>query len=233
MSLKFTKSTDRDEEVQLDSYLISATWCYGSAIAGQKALFEVTTAFVGNGAPINITGKSKGGKKLGNINDVIKNNKYVGKFDIPESTRVDDQIYFNVKLSGNGLSGESNRIPVRPPVKILSMCWSAEEVRRGDLLTLSVDIEGVRDDTEVILTIYEYDRDGVHDKIVELPGVVQDEKIEVNWEYEYHEDTDEIPSEWEVQEYGGSYNPPEYFFTVKIGETEFGREQESGLLLSQ
>ena len=35
----------------------------------------------------------------------------------------------------------------------------------------------------------------------------------------------------EMQAYGGSYQPPEYFFTVTVGSQEFGKAQESGLLL--
>jgi hypothetical protein len=52
-------------------------------------------------------------------------------------------------------------------------------------------------------------------------------KIETTWEYEYHEDTDEIPTDEELQSYGLSYNPPEYFFVVKIGDAE----DISGILL--
>jgi len=55
-------------------------------------------------------------------------------------------------------------------------------------------------------------------------------KLKLFWEYEYHEDTDEVPTQEEMERYGGSYNPPEYFFTIKLGGIEYGNEQESGLL---
>jgi hypothetical protein len=62
--------------------------------------------------------------------------------------------------------------------------------------------------------------------------VIKNSKIELDWEYEYHEDTDEIPTEEELSEYGRGYNPPEYFFTVKVADQEFGKDdQASGLLL--
>jgi hypothetical protein len=231
MPLKFNKSTDEEHKEKLDSYLISASWKQGFAIAGQQALFEVFTAFVGNGAEIKVTGKSENGEKLGKIKDTIFNNCYVGKFDIPDDMEMDDLIYFEVDFPKNGISGESNRIPVFPPVKVTNMKWSAKEARRGDVLTLSAEVYGVKDKTEATITIYEYDRDGLNDRIVELPVEVKNQKVEVKWEYQYFEDTDEIPSEWELQEYGKSYNPPEYFFTIKLGDTEYGKKQESGLLL--
>ena len=93
------------------------------------------------------------------------------------------------------------------------------------------DIEGVPDQTDVLVIIMEYDQDGVHDKIVEIPTVVKDKKIEVQWEYEYHEDTDEIPTDQEMRRYGRSYNPPEYFFVIDTEGQRFGQKQESKLLL--
>jgi hypothetical protein len=119
---------------------------------------------------------------------------------------------------------------VFPAARVSNRAWSAEEARRGDVLTLSADVRGLPDQTEVALVIYEYDADGVHDRIIELPGTVVSEKVEVRWEYEYQEDTDEIPTQEERERYGNSYNPPEYFFTVKVDDTEFGLEQDSKLL---
>ncbi|UCD17302.1 MAG: carboxypeptidase regulatory-like domain-containing protein [Candidatus Zixiibacteriota bacterium] len=229
MALEFNKSTDTEHEIQLESELVAATWRARSAIAGQEAMFEVRTAFVGSGAQIKIKGKSEGGKSLGRVKGEMLNNVFIGALSSPSDIEPDDLVYFEVELSGNGISGESNRIPVWL-VEVTNMRWSAGEARRGDTLTLSADISGVPNETEVTVTIYEYDGDGIHDKISELPTMVKDEKIELLWEYEYHEDTDELPTEEELQKYGKSYNPPEYFFTIKVADMEFGKEQESGLL---
>lgn len=228
--LKFTKGVDEEHEIKLDAYLIYSEWQSGCAYAGQTATFEVGTSFVGNGAKIKIIGKSENGKKLGKITDTINNNKYIGEFEIPEDVDIGDEIYFEVKLSKNGLDSESARIPVFPAPKVSNLKWSADEARRGDILTLSAEVKKVQKGTEAIITIYEYDQDSAHDKITEFPVTIENEKIEVKWEYEYHEDTDEIPSKEEMERYGGDYNPPEYFFTIKIGELEYGKDQESGIL---
>lgn len=230
MSLKFTKSTDSEHKIKLDSSLLAAVWTCSTAPAGGEATFEVVTAFVGNGAKIKVTGKTVGGDKLGKISSIIRNNVFVGAFDIPEDIEVGEEVYFEVDLSANGLSGESDRILASPQIIVANMRWSAEEARRGDILTLSADVSGCKDNTEGKVTIYEYDADGVHDRIVEIPATVVENKIELEWEYEYHEDTDEIPTEEELQEYGSGYNPPEYFFVIEIAGQKFGREQESKLL---
>lgn len=230
MPLKFTKSTDTEHKVELDSYLISASWSVGRAIAGNKVPFEIHTVFVGEGAKIVVKGMSDKALDLGKITSVVRNNCFQGEFTIPQNAELDDKVYFEVKLSKNSLNDISERIPVCRAVEVFNLKWSAKEARRGDIVTLTADVNGLRDHEEVTLIIYEYDRDGVHDKIVELPGLVKDKKIEVKWEYEYHEDTDEIPSQSELDEYGSQYNPPEYFFTVKAGSAEYGPQQESGLL---
>ncbi|MBD3179360.1 MAG: hypothetical protein GF417_07000 [Candidatus Latescibacteria bacterium] len=228
--LKHSKSTDSEHKIKLESSLVYATWGSGAAIAGTEAGIEVGTAFVGNGAPVKITGKSSGGKKLWKLSDTINGNSFRKKVEIPEDLDKGDQLYFEVKLPRNGLKGKSNSIPLFPRPVISNMKWSSDQARRGDLLTLTADIDKVDSGTEVLVTIYEYDRDSAHDKITELPAMVEKGKIELKWEYEYTEDVDEIPTEEELSEYGESYNPPEYFFTVKFMNYEYGLEQQSGLL---
>lgn len=228
--LKFTKPADSKEEIKLESALIYADWRQGAAYTGYKAAFEVVTVFVGNGAKIEITGKSGKGKKLGKIKDTIDSNRYIGYFDIPADGEPGDLAYFEVKMSANGIDGESSRIPIYPVPVVTNMAWSANEARRGDTLRLAADVDKVEGGTEATVTILEYDNDGAHDKIVELPAVIKDKKLEIDWEYEYHEDVDELPTSEEVERYGATYNPPEYFFVIDINGFKAGTAQESGLL---
>jgi hypothetical protein len=231
MPLRFTKSTDAEERITLTSSLVYAEWQQSYAPVGQIASFEIGTLFVGQGAPIEAKGKSKKGKSLGTVKGKVRANKFIGEFTIPADTKLGDLVYFDVKLPKNGLSGTSNQIAAVPPILVTDLSWSAPEARRGDILTLKASVENLPDAAQVKVIIYEHDADGVHDKIVELPATVKNKKIELQWAYEYHEDTDEIPSEADLQRYGRNYNPPEYFFTVKVDKQEFGKKQESGLLL--
>lgn len=231
MDLKFSKASDSAHVVKLTSSLIYAAWKSGAAPIGQAVPLEVVTAFVGQGASIKITGKSDAGKSLGTVSGKINNNVYVGELTIPDSVKIGDTVYFEVDLSANGVKGESNHIPAVPPIEVTNMKWSASEARRGDILTLSATVKGVPDRTDVKVYILEYDADGGHDKIAELPATVDKNKLELKWEYEYHEDVDEIPTKEEMQKYGKSYNPPEYFFVVEVFGAKFGQKQESKLLL--
>ncbi|MBU0982233.1 MAG: hypothetical protein KKA42_00055 [candidate division Zixibacteria bacterium] len=231
METKFKKSTDSEHTIKLESRIVSAAWKGGQARAGRPAAFEVRTLFVGDGAPIKITGKSDKGLKLGKLKLTMLGNRCAATLDIPVDAELNDKVYFEYELSKNDLDGESNRIPVQPVVRATNMKWSTKEARRGDTVTLTADVSGLRDHTEVTVTIYEHDQDKAHDRIVEIPGKIMDQKLEVQWEYEYHEDTDDIPTQVEMDRYGGKYQNPEYFFTIKTDESEFGKAQESGLLL--
>jgi hypothetical protein len=230
MPLKFTKSTDAKEKVTLTSSLVYAEWQQSYAPIGQPASFEVGTLFVGQGAPIEVKGKTSKGKSLGAVTGKVRGNKFIGEFTIPGDAKLGEMVTFDVKLPKNGLTGTSNAVAIVPPIRVFDLSWSASEARRGDVVTLKAAVENLPDTAQVKITIYEYDQDGAHDKITEIQAAVASKKIELQWAYEYHEDTDEIPTDKDMQRYGRNYNPPEYFFTVKVDKQEFGKKQESGLL---
>jgi hypothetical protein len=230
MALTFNKPTDAEHKTKLESELLYAGWKSGVVYIGLAAAFEVKTAFVGSGSPIEVTGKTKDGKKLDKVKGVIAGNSFKGELEIPDNIKEGDWAYFDVNISKCGLKGTADAVPVCPPIVVANMKWSAKQARRGDIVTLSADVQGVRDGTPVKLTIYEYDRDGVNDKIVELAATSKDQKISLDWKYEYFEDTNEIPTDEELKKYGKKYYPPEYFFTVTVEGHEYGAKQESGLL---
>lgn len=233
METKFSKSTDKEHKVKLESSILHAAWSTNVAYAGSEIGVEVKTMFVGEGGKIKITGKSEKGKKLGKINDKIFGNGYSGKLTIPEKIKIGDKAFFEVKLPQLGLSAKSNRIPIYPRIVVSNMAWDKKEAGRGDTLKLAADVEGVRDESEVKIIIYEHDRDGNHDRVAEIPAGVKNKRIEVMWEFEYHDDTLNILTENELQKYSKEkhYACPEYFFTLNIGDEEFGKNQESGLIV--
>lgn len=230
MEYKFTKATDEEHKIKVDSNLLYAVWKTGCARGGADAGFEVRTSFVGQDADIEITCKGDDYGKIKKIKDKIYSNRYNGKISIPEDIKPDEGVWFEVKLSKQGLKGKSNVIPVMPTPVLKKIQWDKKEARRGDTVKLQAEFEQVAEDTEAFVVIYEYDRDGNHDKIVTIPTTIKNRKLDLQWEYEYHEDVDEIPTEDELKQYGKAYNPPEYFFVIDIDGVKLGEKQESDLL---
>ena len=230
MEYTFTKATDEEHKIKVESNLLYAIWLGGRARGGAEVKFEVRTSFVGQGAKIEAVVKGSDYGKIEKISDTIFNNRYNGKVAIPEDVKPGEDIWFEVKLPKNKLKGKSNSIPAYPQPELVKMQWGQKEARRGDVVKIQAEFEGVADETEVFVIIKEYDQDGSHDKIVTIPTTITNRKIDLDWEYEYHEDVDEIPTDEEKKKYGKKYNPPEYFFIVDIDGYKLGKEQESGLL---
>lgn len=233
METKFTKSTDEKHKIKLESSILYGIWKAAVAYAGSEVEYEVRTLFVGEGSKIKISGESEKGKKLGELKDKIYRNSYSGKVAIPEDIEPGDTIYFAVELPQLGLSLQSNDIPVFPQIKVSNMRWEQAEVRRGDTVKIVADVEGVRDESEVKVIIYEYDEDGNHDRIAEIPTIAKKGRIDLRWQFEYHDTTLNIPTETELQNHNKEkhYAHPQYYFTIKIDNKEFGRDRESGFLV--
>jgi len=230
--MNFSGQSDSAQRFSVQSNLIYAVWKSNAAYGDCDATFEVRTSLVGDGAEVKIKGKTENGKTLGKIDAKIYGNRLITTFPIPKNVPIDDLAYLEVKLPKQNLQGETNRIPTRPPIEVQQMKWSAAEASRGDVLTLTVDfISQVPNDTEAIIAIYEFDHNGDdHDPVVRIPTTIQNKKIQVQWEYEYFDDTGEIPTQDDLQPVGKNYNHPEYFFVVVLDEVRIGVNQESGLL---
>ena len=101
-------------------------------------------------------------------------------------------------------------------VKLMSLSnarWSQKEARVGDTVKLTADVEGYPPGTKATFEIYEQDVVGADDFIVSIEGQTQANKVEVEWEYQYIEDTDDIWSEEGKRE---KYSAPEYYFEVTV-----------------
>ena len=214
-------STDKTERIELPSAIQRARWTDRQAAAGGKAGLEVITQFVGPNSEMKIELIEYSGKKWGKLDFKINGDRFWKNIEIPEEAK--DALYANVKLPKHKLEKKSNLLIVLPPIEITNVQWDKDEARRGDILKLSADIEGAADGTEGIIEIWEHDEDEAHDFITKIPVQVKNSKVELDWEYEYHEDTDGIPTEEECEK---GYNPPEYFFRVIIT----GVSADSGLL---
>lgn len=224
----YKKQTDEIHEITLESEITAAEWGSKVATVGSQAYLEVWTHFVGSGSEIEIEVEDNSGKKIETIKGQVFGGYFANSLVVPE--KATKELTFTAKLPDHGLEKKSGILKVNPSFKVTNLKWSKKEARRGDLVKLTADTEGLADGTEVMVSIFEHDQDGAHDFITKVPTRVKGRRIEAEWEYEYHEDTDEIPTDEEMKKYGGSYNPPEYFFVVDGHGQRFGERQESGLL---
>jgi hypothetical protein len=218
---EYNSKTDTRTEVELESAINRVVWTRGAGCRGGKAGLDIDTQFVGNNSNATIDITDATGKKYETIKRMLSGNTVRLQITVPEKAK--DELYAEVKLTKHGLSKKSNCLYVYPKIPIKNLKWDKKEARRGDVLKLTADVDNVSDGTEAEIQIWEHDTDGAHDFITKFPAIVKDKKIEAEWEYEYHEDTDDIPTEEETEK---GYNPPEYFFRVIIA----GVSEDSDLL---
>ena len=211
--------------------MIYAIWTVGLAHAGQEAKLEVRTSFVGNGAKIKITCRTEAGKKLDKVEGTVFNNRYTGTVLIPDNCKPNDMIYFEAELPKHGLKQQSNSIPVRPVIKVSKMQWDRQEVNRKDAVTLTCQFQsGVQDDDEATVLIYEHNPNSSDIKVVSIPTVIKDNKIEMLWEFDYQDDTIQIPTKGDLKPYKKNYANPQFFFLVVVDGVKIGEKRESGLM---
>jgi len=206
-------NTDEPTKVELTSEIQRVIWTKQKAVPGGMAGLEIHTHYVGSNSELKIELEDHQGKSFGKYKEKIHGNRFWANIKIPEDAK--DALYAKVKLPKHGLELKSNPLIILPKIEITNAKWDKKEARRGDILKLTANIKGVPDGTEAEIEIWEHDADEAHDLITKFPVIVKDSKVESEWEFEYHEDTDEIPTKEESEK---GYNPPEYFFRVKVGE---------------
>lgn len=206
-----TAKVDQVTKVELTSELGAVEWSRRVAAPNALVVLRGETVYVGTSAPVEVQLRDGGGGVVGTAKGTV----VAGRFSIPLQVPAKAQrgLVAEVKLPEHGLSGKSVALIVPGPVEVTNARWSAKEARRGDVLTLTADVKGAPDGTPAELTIYEHDADGAHDRITGFEALVRGGRVEAKWEYEYHEDTDDIATEAEAER---GYHPPEYFFRVSV-----------------
>jgi hypothetical protein len=213
--------TDQVHEVELESAINQAMWDRPAASIGQDVEVLVYTHFVGDGSSIRITVRNGSGRRLDRFEGQVYGNRFRGTWTV--SDRAEETAYFQAELRDHGLEEDSEEMEIIPPIEITNARWSQQEAQRGDELTLTADVTNVPDGIEAQIEIYQHDEDDAHDLITEFTTLVESNRVEAEWEFEYHGDTGDIPTEEESED---GYRPPEYFFRVTI----WGVSADSGLL---
>ncbi|MEO8232687.1 MAG: hypothetical protein ABI638_10410 [Ignavibacteriota bacterium] len=219
--MQISSNTNKIKEVKLTSTIEQVSWSQPRAVAGSKIGIDVFTKYVGNNSDIKIEIKDKSGKSGGSVKGKITGNRFWKEIEIPDNLK--DELTATIKLSKHGLEKDSETIYLLPQIKITNLKWDKNEAKRGDILKLTADVKGVYEGAEATIEIYEHDSDGAHDLVTSFPVLVKNQKIKTEWEFQYVEDTDDIPTDDEAE---NGYKNPEYFFRVAL----FGVSADSELL---
>lgn len=224
-------TTDEKHIIVVDSILISNEWEKSAAYAGQRVYFIIDTAFVGQGSTVTVTLKTESGQTLESKDVKILNNHHRNFFQLSRTIEAEERIYFEVSSGPLKLHGVSGSIPVFAEPYVDSLTWSEHEAAGGDILTVSAQVYAVKDHTPAEVSFYEFCNLGAHEPIVSITKEVLNGKVEMMWQYRPFRNKFYLESRELHKEYGKEWDPPKFFFTVTIGSTEYGKEnQDSGFL---
>jgi len=229
MNSQYSKPSDQQHRIQVQSNIIYCLWMCDRAWAGTDAPFEVKTSLVGEGAEIKIRLMNDSGKTLEKKSDKIFANRYRGTVAVPSNVKLGDMLYLEIELPKHNLDIESDRVPAGPVIQARRLQWGQKEVRRGDTVKLQAEFIDLPDRTSAEVRIFEYYPDGYHDPVITLPAEIKGNRLEVRWEFVYP-NIGMILMQSELEPYGKNYRAPEFFFVVEIDGTRIGTKQESGLL---
>ena len=205
-------NTGKINKIELKSSIDRVVWTSGVGCNGAEVGLEINTHFVGNGSEVKIEISDASGKVFDTIKTKIAGDHLLTKVKVPDKAK--DELYAEVKLSKHGLSKKSNCMYVYLPPQIKNLKWDKQEAKRGDVLKISADVTNTYEGAEAKVLIFEHDDDGAHDLIATLKTTVKNQKIEIDWEFQYQDKTKNIPSDNETER---GYKNPEYFFRVDIG----------------
>lgn len=203
--------TDSVTKVKLTSAVEQVMWANAFASPGGTVGLEVFTQFVGDGAEMQIELSDASNKKFGPYKNKLTGNRFWATIQVPREAR--DALFAEVKLPKHGLTKKSGPLLLGPYVQLTNLKWDKAHARRGDILKLTAEVKGAYDGMEAEISIWEHDADGAHDLITRFPSLIKKGGIQAEWEFEYHEDTDDIPTQEESRK---GYSAPEYFFRVGV-----------------
>ena len=218
---KHSGDTDKPKEVKLTSSIEQVIWTSKSGTPGGKVGLEITTQAVGINTEVSIQISDKSGSNFDTIKKKMFGKKLWLDVTVPEKAK--DELFAEAKISKLSLNKKSNGLEVLPPIELKNLKWDRDEVHRGDIVKITADVTNVYDGAEAEVQIWEYDSDLAHDFVASIPVTIKNKKIETQWEFQYVEDTDDIPTEEETE---NGYQWPEYFFRVNIG----GKSEDSKVM---
>lgn len=167
---------------------------------------------------------------------LVNENSWSTEFTLKKPTGYDENpasVEYYVVIENEYASGKYRSESViigSGKITLQKMEWKTSEVGRNEKVLLFAEFSDCKENEKAIIEILEYDHNGEHDLIKKIESNVKEGKVEIEWEFVYEEDTDDILTEEEAKKIGGKYRYPEYFFTIEIAGKKWGEKQESGLL---
>ncbi|PQJ33969.1 hypothetical protein BSZ35_04500 [Salinibacter sp. 10B] len=208
---KFTGSTDETHVFTLPSEIDAVRFDRRQAAPGGEIGLEIRTLFCAEGSRLQVQLLDAQGTVHNTLDGRLAGEDMNLRLRVPQKAK--GGLLAKVKMPNHGLSAESEALKVTEPVRVRGARWSQEEVKRGDILTLTADAKGAPDGRRATVRIFEYKERGAHVPVTRLRPRVENGAVEVMYRFQYPGDTSDVVPEWKAPE---GYVQPQFFYTVDV-----------------
>ncbi|MFV2055491.1 MAG: hypothetical protein ACC707_03445, partial [Thiohalomonadales bacterium] len=220
MNNTFARPTDQDHQVIVTSEIASVIWGSQAAAIGETVVITVHTRFVGRGSSINLRIQQSNGKQIHNIELPVYGDRVKTEFMIPAGVKTD--LICTVTLSTNGSQKDSLPLRIIPERTIDQLRWQPSDVSRETIVNLQAQVTGIAAEDTVLIKIYEYSEQGLHLPLTQLYSQIEQDKIDLDWCFDYPQSTQNIATQIQQQDVNDNYRVPRFYWTVEHDGQTYG-----------
>jgi hypothetical protein len=214
----FQGQTDQVLRIQVQSILVGVAWQSNAVAAGGMATIEVLTAYVGEGAPIQLTVKDQAGSTLMTLSGSVHSNLHRSQIVIPRDCKAKTLIV-EAEMAKHGLQGKSELLTVFPTPVFTDLKWTDGQgktvttILPETLVACEAKVTGLSNDQKVLVSVYQQREHG-RTLLLSADAEVLQGSIRLLWNQSAIPGPEKIVIQKDLNREGGHYHAPEYVFIV-------------------
>ncbi len=215
--------TDQVVKIKLQSYLLLARWLENDIAGNGEAVLEVITAYVGDGAKVEVAIKDLQGKTLETLKGSIYSNMYRARYRIAPGNRTGGMT-LEASLPAHGLKLVGGGAKVGMPVEFSDLKWlkateesAPEAAEEGQLLRLQAKVKGLSegDMAHIRLMMHVHAKKFGSPVLLDAEAPVKSGKIEISTRVQMTEKARKVRTQSELDKEGGKYHQPSLAFQIR------------------
>jgi len=214
----FQGQTDQVLRIQVQSLLASVSWLSDRVAAGGLAVAEIMTAYVGNGAPIQLKVMDEKGATIASANGTVQSNLHRSQIPIPADCRA-KSLVLEIELPKHSLKGKSGLLAVVPALRFTDLKWTDKDggalkaIVPDQVVTCEAKVAGLAEGDMVLVTVFQKREHG-KTVLLSADAAVKQERVKLPWNHGDTPGVEKIVIQKDLNREGGHYHAPEYLFTV-------------------
>lgn len=214
----FQGQTDQVLRIQVQSVLASVSWLSDRVAAGGWAVAEIRTAYVGDGAPIQLKILGEDGATIASVTGTVQSNLHRSQINIPADCQA-KTLVLEVELPKHSLKGKSGLLAVVPTPNFTELKWTDKEgqvlsaIETDQVVACEAKVAHLNEGDPVLVTVFQKREHG-RTLLLSADAPVKQGRVKLPWNHGDTPGVEKIAIQKDLNCEGGHYHAPEYLFTV-------------------